>query len=72
MTIIYEFPSEDGDIGPLVSNKILWLKYKVCPIKSCFSAIFLDLDRVYLIGMLCNHCIILQSKLGHSETKNFD
>ena len=39
MTIIYEFPSEEGDIGHFVSNEILWLKYKLCPLKSCFSAI---------------------------------
>ena len=32
MTIIYEFPSEDGDIGPFVSNEILYLKYTLCPL----------------------------------------
>ena len=39
ITIIYEFPSEDADIGHFVSKEILWLKYKLCALKSCFSAI---------------------------------
>ena len=39
ITIISEFPSEDEDIGPFASNDILWLNYKLCPLKSCFSAI---------------------------------
>ena len=37
-TVLYEFPSEDVYIGHLVSNGNLSLKYKHCPIKSCFSA----------------------------------
>ena len=39
MTFIYQFPKEEGDIGPFVSNENLWLKYKLCPLKSCFVAI---------------------------------
>ena len=39
ITVIHEFPSEVGDNGPFVSNKILWLKYKLCTLKSCTSAI---------------------------------
>ena len=39
MTVIYEFPSEEGDTGPFVSNDILWLSYKLSPLKSCFSAV---------------------------------
>ena len=39
MTILYEFPSEDGDIGPFVSNENLSLKYRFCPLKSCFPAV---------------------------------
>ena len=38
ITIIFEFSSVEGDIGSFVSNEVLWLKYKVCPFKSCFSA----------------------------------
>ena len=34
-----DVPSEDGEIGPFVSNEIRWLKYKLCPLKSCFCAI---------------------------------
>ena len=40
---MYEFPSEKGDIGPFVSNEILWLKYNFCPLKSCFfDVLFFD------------------------------
>ena len=39
ITIINEFQSEEGEIGPFVSNEILWFEYKLCPLKSCFSAI---------------------------------
>ena len=38
ITLIDEFPSEEGDIGSLVSNEILWLDNRLCPLKSCFSA----------------------------------
>ena len=36
MNIIYEFPSEDGEIGPSVPNKSLCLKYRLFPLKSFF------------------------------------
>ena len=51
MTIFYEFPSEEGDISPFVLNDFLWLKYKLCLLKSCFSAICFDVGMVYLIDM---------------------
>ena len=38
ITIMYEFLSEDSDKGPFVSNDILWSKYRLCPLKLCFSA----------------------------------
>ena len=55
---LYEFPSEEGVICLFVSNETLWLKYKICPLKSCFSAICFDAGIVYLDGMLCNCCVI--------------
>ena len=59
-TIIFDFPSEEGDIGPFVSNEVLWLKYKRCPSKSCYFLLFVsDVGMVYLTGILCNRCIIL-------------
>ena len=36
--MIYEFPSEEGDMGHLVSNEILWLKNRLSALKSCYSA----------------------------------
>ena len=36
ITILYEFPFEEGDIGPFVSNEILWLKYILCLLKLWF------------------------------------
>ena len=68
---MYEFPSDDGEIGPFVSNEIRWLKYKLCPLKSCFCAICFDLDKVYLADILCIHCIVLLSKLVHLGNKSF-
>ena len=68
---MYEFPSEESDIGPFVSNEILWLKYKFCSLKSCFVQFVFDLDKVCLIGILYNHCIILLPKIGRLENKNF-
>ena len=59
MTIIYEFPSEDADIGPFVSNEILHLKYTLCPLNLVFLHFVFGLDMVCLIGMLCNIWIIL-------------
>ena len=57
MTIIYESLSEEGDIGPFVSNEILWFKYKLCPLKFCFFLLFaFDMGIICLIGMLSNHC----------------
>ena len=59
MNILYEFPSEDGDIGPFVSNENLSLKYRFCPLKSCFLLFVFGLAKVCLIGMLYNLCRIL-------------
>ena len=42
MTIMYEFPSDDGDIGIFVPKEVPWLKFKVGPLKSCLSAIRLQ------------------------------
>ena len=42
MTIIYEFPSDDGNIGPFVPKEVPWLTFKVGPLKSCLSAIRLQ------------------------------
>ena len=39
ITIIYEFHSEEGDIGPFVSTESLSLKYRLCPLLSRFSVI---------------------------------
>ena len=51
-TIIFDFPSEEGDIGPFVSNEVLWLKYKLCPLKSCYFLLFVsDVGMVYLTGI---------------------
>ena len=59
---MYEFLSEEGHIGPFVSNDILWLKCRLYPLKSCFSAYCFGLEMAFLIDMLCNHCVILLSK----------
>ena len=52
MTIRYEFPSDEGDIGPFVSNEILWLNL-------VFLLFVFDVGMNYSIRMLCNRCIIL-------------
>ena len=36
---MYEFPSEEGGIGPFVSKDFLWLKYRLFPLMFYFSAI---------------------------------
>ena len=36
--MIYEFASEEGDMGPLVSHETLWLKNRLCALESCYSA----------------------------------
>ena len=68
---MYEFPSEDGEIGPFVSNEILWLKYRLCPLKSCFSAICFWLSLVFfnwhIIQSLHNTLI----QIGAFEKKKF-
>ena len=60
-------------MGPFVSNEMLWLKYKLCPlnINLVFVLFVFDLDKVYLVDILYNHCIILLSKLVHLGNKNF-
>ena len=42
MTIMYDFPSDDGNIGPFVPKEVPWLKFKIGPLKSCFLAICLQ------------------------------
>ena len=60
---VRKFLSEYGEIGPFVSNENLWLKYKLCPLKSCFVLFVFDLDKVCSMDILCNHSKILISKL---------
>ena len=49
MTIMYEFPSDDSNIRPFVPKEVPWLKFKVGPLKSGFSAIRLQWGE-YLFG----------------------
>ena len=35
-TMMYEFPSEEGEKGPFVLNEVMWLKNKPCLLKSSF------------------------------------
>ena len=35
---MYEFPSDDSNIGPFVTKEVPWLKFKVGPLKYCLSA----------------------------------
>ena len=39
---MYEFSSEEGDIGPFVSKDNLLIKYKLCPLSLVF-----DVDWVF-------------------------
>ena len=61
---MYEFLSEEGHIELFVSNEFLWLKCRLYPLKSCFSANCSGLEMAFLIDMLYNLCLILLSKTG--------
>ena len=42
MNIMYEFPSDNGNIVSFVPIEVPWLKFKVVPLKSCSIAISLQ------------------------------
>ena len=73
MTLIYEFPSEKGDIGPFESNQILWMKYNLCPLKSCFSADFFWCGHGLFNSVVQSlHNAFIQIELVHLERNIFE
>ena len=40
MTIMYVFPSEDGDVGPFISKEILWLNSGKSKFRIKFEYVF--------------------------------
>ena len=53
---MFEYPFEEGDLGPFASRDVLWLKYKLCPLKSCFlQPIVLGVDTVWQVDLFCSH-----------------
>ena len=69
---IHEFPSEESDIGPFVSNDFQWLKYELCPFRSSVSA------KCFWFGYDFFNWHVMQSlqkflsKLVHLESRNFE
>ena len=62
ITIIFEFPSEEGDVGPFAWNKILWLYTNFVILSLVFLLFDFCVETFCLIDMSCTHYKVLLSK----------
>ena len=62
ITIIFEFLSEEGDVGPFASNEILWSYTNFVILSRVFLLFDFRVEKFCLIDMSCTHYKVLLSK----------